>query len=120
MPEAHEEDTQLEGPGGEEEVDTHRGPAVGLEEDHQETETNVDHKVYVLPHRIVILNMSRDFLRGPLMSERGASDVQNDNCQFAESEPELKRAVSLVSGMLVVVIIFVRGYSVLELRLFNF
>jgi hypothetical protein len=75
--------------------------------------------MYVLPHRVEILNMSRDFLRGPLMSERGASDVQNDNCQFAESEPDLKRAVSLVSGMLVVVFIFVRGYSVLVVRLFN-
>lgn len=53
------------------------------------------------------------------MSERGASDVQNDNCQFTESEPDLKRAVSLVSGMLVVVFIFVRGYSVLVVRLFN-
>ena len=75
--------------------------------------------MYILPHRVEILNMSRDFLRGPLMSERGASDVQYDNCQFAESEPDLKRAVSLVSGMLVVVFIFVRGYSVLVVRLFN-
>lgn len=54
------------------------------------------------------------------MTERGASDVQNDNCQFAESEPDLKRAVSLVSWMLVMVLIFVRGYSILNLLLFNF
>lgn len=48
MPEACNEDSDLEDVGGDKEVESDRGPAVCLEEDHEEAEANEDHDMHVL------------------------------------------------------------------------
>ena len=51
-PEASEKHTKLDAPARADIVDTNWAPAVGLEEDHEETETDENHNMDVHPHRI--------------------------------------------------------------------
>ena len=50
------EDGELEGVRGDDEVESHGSPRVSLQEDHEEAETNEDHHVHILEHRIVLCN----------------------------------------------------------------
>jgi hypothetical protein len=49
---ADKHDTTLDSPCSNKVVETNRGPAVCLKEDHQKSETNEDHSVDVYPHSV--------------------------------------------------------------------
>lgn len=60
-PEAVENDSALNGPGTDEVVESNRCPAVCLEEHLQETETDENHDMDILPHWIVSYYMLGGF-----------------------------------------------------------
>lgn len=65
MPETSSEDCELEAIRAEEEVVADRGPAVRFQEYHEESKTDENHNVYVLPHWVELPNFlcGREFTR---------------------------------------------------------
>ena len=57
MEEASDKDSDLENIGSDEEVEANRSPAVRLQEDHKEAETNEDHHVNILEDRVEGLHL---------------------------------------------------------------
>ena len=99
LPEAVEEDSALDGPCCNQEVEANRGPAVSFEEDHQIAEADEHHNMNVLPHGVVEVNvrircslLGRDFSWVcvpcvPVLGESGSNTVENDhNCFGKEKE----------------------------------
>lgn len=56
MPEASEEDADLEGPASDEVVESDWAPWVVFQKHHQEAESNVDHDMYVLEHCVLVVH----------------------------------------------------------------
>ncbi len=59
-PEAFAEDAELDDECGDEEVEGDGGPCVVAEEHHQESETNEDHNMHILKHRVLVREGGHD------------------------------------------------------------
>jgi hypothetical protein len=56
MPESGDENGQLHGPGSHDEIESNRGPAVLFQENHEESESNVNHHMHILEDWVVRLH----------------------------------------------------------------
>ena len=88
MPEADDEDGELHGPSGNHEIEADRGPAVRLQENHEEAEADENHDMHVLENGVVLRHFrlsfvvgasSRDSTRVHTVAVLCASQVQDDH-----------------------------------------
>ena len=101
MEETKTEGSPLKDESGNEVIEANGGPAVRLEEHHEEAETNEDHDVNVLesgvesPHLLAGRNfecVSRHFFGMHRFSVLGACEVQDNHDNFADQEDCLEKS----------------------------
>lgn len=56
VPKPFHEDSYLESPTGNQEVESNGGPTMGFQEGHEEAEANEDHHMDVLEHGVLLLH----------------------------------------------------------------
>ena len=102
MPEACNEDSDLEDVCGDKEVESDRGPAVCLEEDHEEAEANEDHDMHVLEDGVISLHLVGSIETSCACGEGtgmhticilGEEQIQDDDYNLAKQEDCLKGSV---------------------------
>lgn len=97
VPEAGEEDADLDGPAGDQVVEADGAPRVVLQKHHQEAEAHEDHHMHVLEARVpcprdvqcVLLVVRGVYLGSGVFVELGEEPVEEDADGLADNEDDL-------------------------------
>ena len=105
MPEGGDEDSDLQGPGSDPVVEAHRCPAVRLEEDHEEAESDENHNVHVLENGVVLehfvlsckaIRAGTERSRVHALTVLGKEQVAHNHEDLAQKKDDLSKSRGLV------------------------